>query len=191
MENKFDLKIGDVVQVKESGWGFASNDIGKWVEIIRFGKYGGGQLSITVREYDQPLVSIPYGIDEYRSSIKSFGKNPMILLNTKDERYDNRELGCDEDFVKVVPNTLKEYTTKHYDTYYQLTDKDIEEGKIRVDAYWVAKQWKIGSRDDSGALFHNLKTIARFGEKNSVEREIKALYNQTKALARVYGVELD
>lgn len=96
-----------------------------------------------------------------------------------------------DDFELVKEKVTPEYSTKHYDAYYYLTEKNIEEGKIRVDAYWVAKQWKIGSRDDSGALFHNLKTIARFGEKNSIEREIKALYNQTKALARVYGVELD
>jgi hypothetical protein len=82
------------------------------------------------------------------------------------------------------------YTTEHYDLYYTLTEKDIEDGKIKVDAYWVAKQWKTGSRDDSGALWHSLKTIARFGEKNDKAREIKALYNQAIALARIYDVEL-
>ena len=82
------------------------------------------------------------------------------------------------------------YTTDHYNMYYTLTENDIEAGKIKVDAYWVAKQWKTGSRDDSGALWHSLKTIARFGEKNDKAREIKALYNQAKALARIYDVEL-
>jgi hypothetical protein len=82
------------------------------------------------------------------------------------------------------------YTTEHYDLYYTLTEKDIEAGEIKVDAYWVAKQWKTGSRDDSGALWHSLKTIARFGEKNDKAREIKALYNQAIALARIYDVEL-
>ena len=86
--------------------------------------------------------------------------------------------------------TTDHYTTDHYNLYYTLTEKDIEAGKIKVDAYWVAKQWKTGSRDDSGALWHSLKTIARFGEKNDKAREIKALYNQAKALARIYDVEL-
>jgi len=86
--------------------------------------------------------------------------------------------------------TTDHYTTDHYNLYYTLTNKDIEAGKIKVDAYWVAKQWKTGSRDDSGALWHSLKTIARFGEKNDKAREIKALYNQAKALARIYDVEL-
>lgn len=82
------------------------------------------------------------------------------------------------------------FCQEHYNMYYTLTEKDIEAGKIKVDAYWVAKQWKTGSRDDSGALWHSLKTIARFGDKNSKEREIKALYNQALALARIYNVEL-
>lgn len=99
------------------------------------------------------------------------------------------------DFQLVVKSATSqpanEYSLKHYDNFYHLTEQDIKEGKIRVDAYWVAKQWRTGSRDDSGALWHSLKTIARFGEKNSVEREIKALYNQARALARIYGVTLE
>jgi hypothetical protein len=83
------------------------------------------------------------------------------------------------------------YSSSHYDFDYVLTEKDIQAGKIRVDAYFVAKQWKTGSRDDSGALFHCLKTIARFGDKNPIEREIKALYNQAKALGRIYNIDLE
>ena len=36
-----------------------------------------------------------------------------------------------------------------------------------------------------------VKTIARFGEKNSREREIKALYAQIKRLADIEGVDLN
>lgn len=107
-------------------------------------------------------------------------------------RVDVNDLYNYQQFSKVTSDVpVEEYSVKHYDTFYHLTDKDIEEGKIKVDAYFVAKQWKVGSKDDSGALFHNLKTIARFGEKNSIDREIKALYNQTLALARIYGVNLE
>lgn len=94
----------------------------------------------------------------------------------------------DLDFSTLKPPT--KYSQKHYDFEYVLSEKDIAAGKIRVDAYFVAKQWKVGSKDDSGALFHSLKTIARFGDKNPLEREIKALYNQAKALARIYDVDL-
>lgn len=86
---------------------------------------------------------------------------------------------------------MTEFSKKHYDFTYQLTESDINAGCITLDPYFVSKQWRVGSRDDSGALFHSLKTIARFGDKNSVDREIKALYNQAKAMARIYGVNLE
>lgn len=177
MENKF--KIGDEVICID-------REECCWYDI-------GDHLIISSDGFTEPYGNCTVYNIEGEGKHVWIDESHFELSKAKDntELWDNRELGCDEEFVKVVPNILKEYTTKHYDNYYQLTEKDIKEGKIRVDAYWVAKQWKIGSRDDSGALFHNLKTIARFGEKNSVEREIKALYNQTKALARVYGVELD
>lgn len=90
--------------------------------------------------------------------------------------------------VKVMHETT--WSGEHYDKYYYLTPEDIVEGKIRLDAYTVAKVWKIGSKDDSGALFHTFKLFPRWGEKNTVEREIVALYKQAKALARVYNVNL-
>ena len=83
-----------------------------------------------------------------------------------------------------------EWTASHYDNYYHLTPKDIEAGRIKIDAYFVNKMWKLNQKDDTGGLFHNLKTIARFSEKNSIERELKALYNQTKRMAELYGVDL-
>lgn len=93
--------------------------------------------------------------------------------------------------VEAPSGAIKsEWTASHYDNYYQLTPKDIEAGKIKIDAYFVNKMWKLNQKDDTGGLFHSLKTIARFGEKNSVERELKALYNQTKRMAELYGVEL-
>lgn len=89
-------------------------------------------------------------------------------------------------------STIKsEWTASHYDNYYQLTPKDIEAGKVKIDAYFVNKLWKLNQKDDTGGLFHSLKTIARFGEKNPIERELKALYNQTKRMAELYGVELE
>lgn len=98
---------------------------------------------------------------------------------------------------KLIPkcnpplNTEKQWSDKHYDFKYKLTEEDIERGFIDLDVYFVSNVWRTGSRDNSGALWHSLKTIARFGEKNSVEREIKALYEQVKGLARSKGVKLD
>ena len=87
-------------------------------------------------------------------------------------------------------NLQKEWTDKHYDFYYTLTDEDIKNGKIKIDPYFVGKQWRIGSKDDSGILVHNLKTIARFGSKNDIEREIRALYNQTKRMMELYNISI-
>lgn len=85
----------------------------------------------------------------------------------------------------------KVWTDSHYDNYYELTKEDVLEGRVKLDTYLVAKVWKVGSKDDSGALWHSLKTINRFGQKNDVSREIQALYAQAKALARIYGVTLN
>lgn len=171
------LALGDVVRIAKDGRGFVEEDVGKCVIVVGFGTYFE-EVGIKVIPYCDELVSLKNYASEWVVDLKSFGEYPEVLTN--------------EEIKILSPNTTNqpEYTTDHYNMYYTLTEKDIEAGKIKVDAYWVAKQWKTGSRDDSGALWHSLKTIARFGEKNSVEREIKALYNQALALARIYNVDL-
>jgi hypothetical protein len=87
------------------------------------------------------------------------------------------------------------WTDKHYDFYYtkELTEKELtsKEVSIKIDPCFVSMHWELGSKDNTGVLFHNLKTIARWGTKNDIEREIKALYNQTKRMAELHGVGLD
>lgn len=90
--------------------------------------------------------------------------------------------------VTTKPN---EWTDKHYSFEYALTKQDKNGGTIKVDPYFVSKQWQLGKKDDTGTIFHILKTIARFGDKNSKEREIKALYAQVKRLAELEGVDLN
>ncbi len=79
----------------------------------------------------------------------------------------------------------------HYDFTYELTGKDIGTDHIKVDPYFVAKQWCLGGKDNTGVLFHILKTIARYGDKNSKSREIKALYLQIKRLAELENITLE
>lgn len=194
------LKVGDVVQIFASGNGFMVEDVGSFVEIL------------SAKVYETSRYGYTYDIAEYDSSLKStrntgglidvwaetFGYRPLIICNTREEALEESSRFPEEmdaqifvGFGSSQPKEEDQYSVSHYDNYYHLTEEDFEAGKIKVDAYWVAKQWRTGSRDDSGALWHSLKTIARFGEKNSVEREIKALYNQAKALGRIYGVKLD
>lgn len=92
--------------------------------------------------------------------------------------------------VKISGDPSTQWSKSHYDYDYKLTAEDIECGSIRIDPYFVSNIWKLGSKDESGALFHTLKTIARFNVKNEVEREVKALHAQVLALARVKGVKL-
>ncbi len=79
----------------------------------------------------------------------------------------------------------------HYDFFYTLTESDIVKKTIKVDPYFVSNLWKLGSKDESGILFHCLKTISRFGDKNPVEREIIALHKQIKRLAEIHNVNLE
>lgn len=242
MERNYELFIGDVVLVTTGGWGLMEEDENKYVEVVGKGVYFGDP-GVEVKPY-QCALETTKGCgsigDQGVIGYESFGNNPMILLNTKeddddtlvgkdfqvmgqgliykmhtldDTRYSVTLSGEDvcadsgRHYKSVVRENFNSgrwvlvknegdievkdtYTTDHYNMYYTLTENDIEAGKIKVDAYWVAKQWRTGSRDDSGALWHSLKTIARFGEKNDKAREIKALYNQAKALARIYDVEL-
>ena len=187
-ERNYSLEVGDVILVSQGGYGLVWEDKEKYVEIVGKGNYFGRE-GVRVKPYQCKLETLKDGTAEMGVDgvigYETFGDNPLVLLNTGDE---NEEVPDWDGDISIRPKD--NYTTDHYNLYYTLTENDIEAGKIKVDAYWVAKQWKTGSRDDSGALWHSLKTIARFGEKNDKAREIKALYNQAKALARIYDVEL-
>lgn len=98
-----------------------------------------------------------------------------------------------EDFVVIGKEEFVEVPASidsHYNFNYSLSPEDIDNGYIKLDPYFVAKQWKLGSKDDTGILFHCFKLIARFGDKNPKEREILALYKQAVRLAELEGVEL-
>jgi len=69
-----------------------------------------------------------------------------------------------------------ELDTAHYDRFsVKLSKKEIKEGVIRIDPYRVAEIWKLGERDNSGCLFHILKTIARSKVGNSAIREMESI----------------
>lgn len=89
------------------------------------------------------------------------------------------------------PNSCEdEWTDKHYNNFYQLTDEDIKTGKIKVDAYFVNRMWKINQWDDTGAAFHVLKTLPRIANnKNTLKRELVALKKQVDILCKLHGVD--
>lgn len=79
----------------------------------------------------------------------------------------------------------------HYSGFtYTLTESDKQAGVLKVDPYFVNKLWGISAKDSTGVLFHCLKNISRYSDKNSKEREIRALYLQVKRLAELEEVGL-
>lgn len=83
-----------------------------------------------------------------------------------------------------------EWTDKHYDNFYQLTENDIKAGKVKIDAYFVNRMWKINQWDDTGAGFHVLKTLPRIANnKNPLKRELVALKRQVDLLCKMHGVD--
>ena len=109
----------------------------------------------------------------------------LKILNIKD--YEITE-NTDGD---LYISEINEWSDKHYDLDYTLTEEDIQSGKVRVDAYFVNRMWKINSWDDTGAGFHVLKTFTRMAQdKNDIKRELTAIVNQAKILAKLHGVEL-
>ncbi len=116
------------------------------------------------------------------------------MSTIKDTPYVAHE-GWPPPFPPVIPQIKSEIVStcsdKHYNFEYTIQPKDIQSGRIKVDPYFIADAWKLGQKDNSGVLFHILKTIARFGEKNSAEREIQAIYKSIKRLAELKNVKLD
>ncbi len=80
-----------------------------------------------------------------------------------------------------------EFSTSHYDNYHVLSQEEISNGRVRVDAYMVSRACKFGERDHgSGILFHMLKTLLRMGNKasNSLQREVDAIKAQADIVSK-------
>lgn len=79
----------------------------------------------------------------------------------------------------------------HYNFTYVLTQDDVSAGQLRVDPYFVSQQWRLGSKDNTGVIFHIMKNISRFGDKNTKEREIIAIFKSILRLADLEKVKLE
>lgn len=107
------------------------------------------------------------------------------------EDHNSKEMDTEE-FIKEHTKQDEEAKSidKHYSFDYTLSEQDIKKGNIKIDPYFVSNTWQLGAKDNTGVIFHCLKTLARFGTKNDKVREITALYKQVKRLAELEGVEL-
>lgn len=91
------LKVGDVVLIQNSGFGFIGKDRNKYVEVTAHGDYFGGE-GVRVRPYECRLETPAHGVVGYGS----FGKSPLILFNINDEHI------VDEDHVTVAEGSNQE-----------------------------------------------------------------------------------
>lgn len=125
-------------------------------------------------------------IDPLDYGVSSFAKDRLV-----DDAKDILEIKSDIPLLKDTPMAKEDttiFTDKHYDFTYQITQEDIDRGYIKLDPYFISKQWQLGSKDESGALWHIFKTIARFGVKNPIEREIKAMEASIKRMKDLYNI---
>lgn len=113
---------------------------------------------------------------------KNFRKKEVVSKEeTKKNLAELNEKNMNCVIEPVLPISTEEKLNSHYDNYFK--------GE-RLDPYRVSDIWRLGTRDNTGVLFHILKTIARFGDKNSIEREIKSIYFSIKRLAEIRGIDL-
>lgn len=146
------------------------------IELWETRKLGASEEHVKVSEELEstfsPLYSAPYGIKAY-----DLGEKLIPSIKTSNTRSN-----CLTKDNSVI------WTDNHYNFTYDISNEECE---IKIDPYFVSNMWKLGDKDNTGCIFHILKTIARYGTKNSKEREIKALHAQIKRLAELEGVQLD
>ena len=142
-------------------------------------------------EFEKPcIVSRLYSPTDRTKDLEfdEFYVEEGVTFTISDYNLTNGEIAV---FTKDESKVADGWTDAHYSFKYYITEQDTENGNIKIDPYFVSKQWQLGKKDDTGTIFHILKTIARFGDKNSKEREIKALYAQVVRLAELEGVALN
>jgi hypothetical protein len=136
--------------------------------------------------------------DKDKTGIEEFTKPPFTVQSDHREmKAENAPIQEEEEEVDFSVSSIckdrlgegkkSDWTKKHYDFKYTLTPEDIKKGEIVLDPWFIASQWKLSEKDKGSCLlFHSLKTIARFGEKNDPIREIDALTYQSEALKRFF-----
>lgn len=185
-----------LVRAGDLRWKF-QGDNGGW-DIVKW------RYSRNEDYFKSPVTSLKVG------SFSSLGGGPARITSGTIDVGDGKgawkgEWKVDADgAVKPAPSAAEERLLKaifgedkptatidsHYAFTYTLTEADKSTGTIKVDPYFVAQQWKLGSKDESGAIWHIFKTCCRFGEKNDKAREITAIYKTIKRLAEIEGVTL-
>jgi len=198
------LKVGDKIRVLEKNYNNAEVNEGD-ILVVKSFPYGYSRAGTFIADMEDGSdwwffnpVDLNRGFELVKEEIKPTHVtnivNNITVKNSEEvvKAIESSSPDWEEnlDFpVRTVEETIS--IDSHYDFFYELTPFEAEFLQLKIDPYFVSKQWRVGERDPSGALFHILKTIARFGDKNPKEREIKAIYLQIKRLAELEGIELE
>lgn len=151
MERNYQLEVGDVVLVIEGGYGFVGEDEGKYVEITGFGDYFGDR-GVVVKSYQKPLET-EFDVGGCEAvAYESFGSNPMILLNTKEQVKENPASALDK---QVSGNHYKDCGIQPIE-YIHANDLDYFQGN--VVKYVTRHRDKNGKADIEKAI-HYLELI--------------------------------
>ena len=178
---------GMKTRIKFEGEYYEESCYGWWLEDQEAVVWDDGE--VYNKGYDKSCVAnyvLLGGWEIYNSQRESVTEDDLALLS--DNTSKKEETPVENSKTK---NNHNEWTAKHYDCFYTLTEDDIKAGKVKVDSYFVNMMWGINDADKTGAGFHCLKTLNRLVKnKNSKEREIQALYGQVKRWAQLEGVKL-
>ena len=182
----YTIEVGDVVLVKEGGWGLHDKYEGKYVEVIS--KTFDSNFNRTVfgvKSYDQELG------DDYYSSvlIETFGENPVILLNVNEERVDEDHVAVAEGSAQDVDKALGidrsvERDMVNKPSHYQLFHKDEIEGdfiEVKHVVKAVLQSWQEQDKISfdfyqAGCYKELLQYLLRAPLKNNIEDVQKAEY---------------
>lgn len=203
-----EIRQGDYIEASELDTEQKYNDAVESFELFGFDsninyeghiKYGTNFVVIENNEVDGVRVEGSYCKRKITyPQLMAIGKLKRLELERDNALIDAVEstsilsdvLNCNN---SGKPNSCEdEWTDKHYNNFYQLTEEDIKTGKIKVDAYFVNRMWKINQWDDTGAGFHILKTLPRIANnKNTLKRELVALKKQVDILCKLHRVDDD
>ena len=146
---------------------------------------GAEQLTDVLSDtYEDFLAAHNYVEDEEttrRRKAKTAGYTPEdtnIPVHQLIKDFSNTWSAFSDVNMGAASGVAKSSLTGHYDNFdYFLTQEDHDNGSVRMDPYQVADIWKFNDYDNTGCLFHILKTISRFGRKdeNTTLRELESI----------------
>ena len=172
MERNYQLEVGDVVLVIEGGYGFVGEDEGKYVEITGFGDYFGDR-GVVVKSYQKPLETEFDAGGCEAVAYESFGKSPLILLNTKEEvELVEQYTGSSSNYYKVYvkhPTTLTEAYEAECNDIIESLQMTFAEGNA-FKAIWRKAKARQGIKKkgyDNGV--YDSEKVVFFGERMLIE----------------------